>query len=1116
MQTRAPLFRRLLLCATVGGLTSSAATRYVWQASPHPGTPYASWESAAHVIQDAADSAQPGDTVLVTNGVYATGGRAVYGTITNRVAIPPGVTVQSIMGPAQTLIVGAFGPGTTNNGAGAIRCAYVGTNAVLSGFTLTNGHTLMSGHASKELSGGGAWCELSGTVTNSTLIRNSAYYQGGGAYSGILNNCTLMTNSTTGSGAGATGSTLNNCVLTANSATEFDGYGGGAFSASLNDCTLTANYAWSGGGVHSANLSNCTVTGNFAFFLGGGASSSALSNCTLTDNSARVRGGGADESTLSHCTITGNSATLPDGFGGGACYCTLSNCTVTGNSAPGLGGYAGGAYSSVLNNCIVFYNTAQFAPNYDGGTFAYSCTTPLPPGPGNLDAEPLLASATHLSAQSPCISRGSPVYASGVDIDGETWLSPPCIGADQLVAGAATGVLTMAIMADHTNVATGYPVSLVARNAGRISASIWNFGDGVVMSNRPFASHVWDTPGSFPVHLTGYNDTFPGGTSAMLTVQINAREVYYVNAANATPLYPYTNWAAAATNIQQAIDAGTQLGRLVRVTNGIYASGGRAIFGTMTNRVVVPEGVELRSENGPLVTVIEGRPASETNSIGDGAVRCVYIGTNAIVSGFTLTNGHTQVFGDSTRDPNGGAAWCELSGVITNCILIGNSAASDGGGALRGTLNNCTLTGNSAYGGGGASLSTLNQCTLSGNSASRGGATFSATLNYCTLRDNSAYEGGGAHFGGLNSCTLLTNSAQLGGAAFMGFLNDCNLAGNSASVFGGGTYGSTLNNCALAGNSALEGGGAYHSALNGCTVTSNSVIYHGGGTAWFSVLNNCTAKNNSAGWNGGGAYYDILNNCILSGNSAAQGGAADSATLNNCTVSGNSASLGGGVSYSTLTNCIVYYNNAWRESNYFQATFAYSCTMPLPAGPRNLANEPGFVDYAGEDLHLRSNSPCINAGLNAGASGLTDFDGNPRIVSGTVDLGVYEFQGPGSLMSYAWLQYYGLPIDGSADYADPDADGMNNWQEWVCGTSPTNALSALRLLSAAPIGTNVCVTWQSTAGVSYFLEGSTNLAEIPPFARLATGLPGLVGSTTFIDTNAVGPPPRFYRVGVGN
>ena len=127
-------------------------------------------------------------------------------------------------------------------------------------------------------------------------------------------------------------------------------------------------------------------------------------------------------------------------------------------------------------------------------------------------------------------------------------------------------------------------------------------------------------------------------------------------------------------------------------------------------------------------------------------------------------------------------------------------------------------------------------------------------------------------------------------------------------------------------------------------------------------------------------------------------------------------------------------------------------------------------------------------------------------------MGAYEFQGTGSAISYAWLQQYGLPTDGSADFADSDYDGMNNWQEWICGTCPTNALSALRMVSAVPIGTNVNVTWRSVAGLGYVLERSTNLAS--PFTPLATDIIGQAGTTSYADTNATGAGPFFYRVGV--
>jgi hypothetical protein len=246
------------------------------------------------------------------------------------------------------------------------------------------------------------------------------------------------------------------------------------------------------------------------------------------------------------------------------------------------------------------------------------------------------------------------------------------------------------------------------------------------------------------------------------------------------------------------------------------------------------------------------------------------------------------------------------------------------------------------------------------------------------------------------------------------------------------------------------------------------------------------------------------------------GGGAYWTTLNNCTVTGNSAyDGGGGVIGGTLNNCIVYYNTAPRGANYLYGGLNFSCTTPIPTdGVANITTAPLFVDYAGGNLRLQSNSPCINAGDNAYVVGDTDLDGNPRIVSGTADIGAYEFQGAGSLISYAWLQGYGLPSDGSVDYLDLDADGHTTWQEWRCQTDPTNALSALRLPSVLSDGTSVRVNWQSVAGVSYFVERATNLAASSPFTLVATNLLGKPGTTSYTETNAASLTPVFYRGGV--
>ncbi len=238
--------------ASVTSTVVTLAIHAVNAAGTNPQPPYLTWATAATNIQDAIEASAPGDIVLVTNGIYDYGGIANNG-LTNRITLDRAILVTSVNGFRSTIIQGAFDPISTN-GPAAVRCAWLTNNAILSGFMLQNGATLNTGNSMYSQDGGGVWFASSNALVSNCVLSNNYANSAGGGICG---------------GAGMSLGTLNNSLVIGNKAY----YGGGAYYANLNNCTVQNNYAISsdgGGGSYGGAIRNSILVDNSAggFFVG--------------------------------------------------------------------------------------------------------------------------------------------------------------------------------------------------------------------------------------------------------------------------------------------------------------------------------------------------------------------------------------------------------------------------------------------------------------------------------------------------------------------------------------------------------------------------------------------------------------------------------------------------------------------------------------------------------------------------------------------------------------------------------------------------------------------------------------------------------------------------------
>ena len=205
-----------------------------------------------------------------------------------------------------------------------------------------------------------------------------------------------------------------------------------------------------------------------------------------------------------------------------------------------------------------------------------------------------------------------------------------------------------------------------------------------------------------------------------------------------------------------------------------------------------------------------------------------------------------------------------------------------------------------------------------------------------------------------------------------------------------GTAGNvTITNNIVTGNSAPEfggGGAAYSKSTSGTAgnvtitnniVTGNSVtkfygggvhaeLYSGSGTVGTVTLTNNTIAENTANGFGGGAYLNV---------SGSPGGTV------NCYDNIIWGNTGGD----------IYLQSGSRPTNGYNNDYT-NMVGSWTNSANNIDADPLFVGSG--DYHLQPSSPCIDVGNNS-APGLpsTDFEGDDRIVKGTVDIGADEYTG---------------------------------------------------------------------------------------------------------------------------
>lgn len=449
-------------------------------------------------------------------------------------------------------------------------------------------------------------------------------------------------------------------------------------------------------------------------------------------------------------------------------------------------------------------------------------------------------------------------------------------------------------------------------------------------------------------------------------------------AIGASNVLPYTDWTIAASNLADAVALANN-GATVWVGTGTYVLDAPVTIFDTTVRGAGTNPADFVFSGGGVTNCFILRHANaELNTVMVSNAYQTALGSYSPVYIYPVAGGSAKVLNSIigwSRAFFGGAMTIASPAIISNCLMIANTAGASVGGAIYLNANSVTVT----------------HCRIIGNIAS-----------------GSSGGGGIAIRGGslVRDCTIVSNQV----------LNSRD--GGGISVYSPLTGPTRVENCLIEANTATDEGGGIYIGLN----SDPDILAN-------SVFENCIILSNVAK-TGGGVYQTslTLRNCLVVGNSqtgTATGSAGglhmgggdvtSTARVENCTIVDNTGGTGGGIragaaAMDGIYNTIIV-SNWWNSTNIdvtvstpaYTNKFFYCCapTNLLPSGQGNLNANPFLMNHAEGDYKLRSNSPCRNAGANQvwWMEGALDLNNRPRIdrFSGKVDMGAYEYVPEGML-----------------------------------------------------------------------------------------------------------------------